>query len=259
MTGAAQGYDFHCHLDLLPDPEAAIADCEKHRVVTLAVTTTPRAWAQNKRWTAGKQYVFAALGLHPELVGERHQEIELLEQLMPESPFIGEIGLDGSPPHRATLVMQQQIFIRVLRTAQLLGGRVASIHSRRAARDVLECLETHTTIARVLPILHWFSDGISTAKRAVEQGCYFSVNQRMLASESGIALVRSLPANRLLTETDAPFTETNGRKNEVKDVLATASALARVRGMAAAEMSEALHANAARVFAFAGFQNTIAP
>ena len=259
MTGAAQGYDFHCHLDLFPDPAAAMADCEKHRVVTIAVTTTPRAWAQNKRWTAGKRYVFAAVGLHPELAGERHHEIELLERLMPESAFIGEIGLDGSPRHRNTLPVQRQIFIRVLQTAQRLGGRVASIHSRRAAQQVLECLETHTTTARVLPILHWFSDSASIAKRAVEQGCYFSINHRMLTSASGTALVRSLPADRLLTETDAPFTETDGHKSEPKDVLATSSSLAGLRGVSMAEMSEAVRANAARVFAFAGFRDTFAP
>ena len=53
MTDAAEGYDFHCHLDLFPDPPAAMASCEKHRIMTLAVTTTPRAWAQNKRWAGG--------------------------------------------------------------------------------------------------------------------------------------------------------------------------------------------------------------
>ena len=77
----------------------------------------------------------------------------------------------------------------------------------------------------------------------------------MLSSESGTALVRSLPPDRLLTETDAPFTETKGRKSEPKDVLATVSALASLRGVSTAEMSEALRANAARVFAFVGFGN----
>lgn len=259
MTGAVQGYDFHCHLDLFPDPAAAMADREKHRVVTIAVTTTPRAWAQNKLWTAGKRHVFAAVGLHPELACERFDEIDLLERLITESAFIGEIGLDGSPPHRRTLPMQRQNFVRILQTAQRLGRRVASIHSRRAAQHVLECLETHTTAARVLPILHWFSDRPSTAERAVEQGCYFSINHRMLASASGAALVRRLPADRLLTETDAPFTETGGRKSQPKDVLATASTLAGLRGVSIAEMSQQLGANAARVFAFAGLPEAFSP
>lgn len=254
MTGAAEGHDFHCHLDLFPDPPAAMADCEKNRVVTLAVTTTPRAWAQNKRWTADKKYVLSALGLHPELVGDRHQEIDLLERLMPDSAFIGEIGLDGSRQHRNTLTAQRDVFTRALKAAERLGGRVVSIHSRRAAREVLECLAQSTTRSRVLPILHWFSDSRSLAKKAVEQGCYFSINHRMLGSESGIDLVRSMPSDRLLTETDAPFTELEGRKSEPRDVLTTAAALANARGVSIQEITDTLRSNAARVFSFAGLE-----
>jgi TatD DNase family protein len=81
----------------------------------------------------------------------------------------------------------------------------------------------------------------------------------MLASKSGTALVRSLPPDRLLTETDAPFTDTDGRKSEPRDVLATATALASLRGVSTTEISDALRANATRVFAFAGFRDTRAP
>ena len=252
----ARGFDFHCHLDLFPDPVAAIAACEAGRIVTLAVTTTPKAWTQNRRWTAGKRYVHAAPGLHPELAGERHDEVALLEHFITESPFVGEIGLDGTAPHRKTWHVQREVFTRALQTAERLGGRVVTIHSRRAARDVLDCLAQNTTAARVLPILHWFSDSASVAQKAAEQGCYFSINHRMLAADSGIALVRSLPAGRLLTETDAPFTEVDGRKSEPRDVMATAEELAKTRGVSVAQISEILRVNAARVFAFAGLDSS---
>ena len=249
---AARGFDFHCHVDLFRDPEAAIAACENERIVTLAVTTTPKAWKQNHRWTAGNRYVHAAVGLHPELAGERHSEIELLERLVNETPFVGEVGLDGSPQHRRTLPVQQQVFVRALAAAERVGGRVVSIHSRRAAKDVLDCLSQHTTVTRVLPILHWFSDSVSLSRRATEQGCYFSVNHRMLESDAGRAIVRSLPSERLLTETDAPFTVVDGRPSEPRDVLRTAEALAVVRGVSATEMSQHLERNARRVLAFGG-------
>jgi TatD DNase family protein len=253
---SVSGFDFHCHIDLFPDPAAAIAVCEAAGIFTLAVTTTPKAWEQNRRWTEGRAYVHAAPGLHPELAASRRAETALLEGLMAESPFVGEVGLDASPPHRHTLSAQREVFTRALKAAERLGGRVVSIHSRRAAQEVLDCLEQHTTPARVLPIMHWFSDAPATAKLAAERGCYFSVNHRMLASESGLTLVRALPADRLLTETDAPFTEFDGRKSEPRDVMATATALAGVRGMPAAQMADSLRANAARVLAFAGLENT---
>jgi len=247
-----RGFDFHCHVDLFPDPEAAIAACARARIVTLAVTTTPKAWTQNRRWTDGSRYVHAAVGLHPELAVERQAETALLEQLIVQSCFVGEVGLDGSPQHRNTLPVQRDVFIRALSAAQRAGRRVVSIHSRRAAKEVLACLSEHTTPARVLPILHWFTDSASLARRALEVGCYFSVNHRMLTSDSGVGLVRALPVDRLLTETDSPFTEKQGRKSEPADVVDTVQQLAAVRGVSAPEMRDGVAANAARVFAFAG-------
>jgi TatD DNase family protein len=250
----ARGFDFHCHVDLLPDPAAAIASCDEHQIVTLAVTTTPKAYPQNRRWTAESQYVHAAVGLHPELAGERHDEIALLETLIEETPFIGEVGLDGSPGHRKSWLAQTEVFLRALLGAQRLGGRVVSIHSRRAAREVLNCISEQTTPDRVLPILHWFSDSLSIARQAVSLGCYFSVNQRMFAHASGIALLRGLPTDRLLSETDAPFTSEGKRSGEPLDVTAIASELASLRGDDIDVIRSILAQNASRVFAFAGIK-----
>ena len=159
-----RGFDLHCHVDLFPDPATLIATCDKDQIVTLAVTTTPLAWTQNQRWTAGSRYVHIAVGLHPELVGQRHSEIALLEVALEESPFIGEIGLDGSSQYRGSWERQKQAFVCALSVAQRLGGRVASVHSRRAAADVVRYIEEHTTADRVLTILHWFS-GSRTNRR----------------------------------------------------------------------------------------------
>lgn len=246
-----RGSDFHCHIDLYADPAAIIARCGKERIVTLAVTTTPKAWAQNCRWAEKSRYVFVAPGLHPELARERHQEIALLEECIRESRLVGEIGLDGSPQHRRSCPVQMEIFVRALSCAQHLGGRVVSIHSRRAANDVLKCLEEHTTPDRVLPILHWFSGSIVAARRAASVGCYFSINRRTLEHETGLALVRSLPEDRLLTETDGPFTSAAGRKSVPADVIDIAKWLAATRGVSAIRMRQILIENARRVLAFA--------
>jgi TatD DNase family protein len=201
-----RGFDFHCHLDLYPNPAAVIASCEENRIATFAVTTTPKAWPQNRKWAAQRVYTHPAVGLHPEVVGTRYGELALLEEYIKESRLVGEIGLDGSPQHRKNWDQQMTVFVRALTLAQRLGGRVVSIHSRRAANEVIKCLTQHVTPERVVPILHWFSGSVSGARKAAELGCYFSVNTRMLEHDSGILLVRSLPEERLLTETDGPFT-----------------------------------------------------
>jgi TatD DNase family protein len=229
-----------------------IADCDRNRIVTLAVTTTPKAWTQNRRWTERSKFVIPAIGLHPELADQRRAEIALVEQLMAETPFVGEIGLDCSTPHRNTLPIQKEVFSHALRSAQRLGARVLTIHSRRAGREVLACLAEHTTPDRVLPILHWFSDSLATAVEAAKFGCYFSINHRMLSADSGISLIKSLPADRLLTETDAPFTEFENRKSEPRDVTTMIPSLAQLRNLPPEEMKRIVTGNAEYVLAFAG-------
>src|SRR6266481_1014966 len=244
--------DFHCYIDLYPDPAAMIATCERNRIVTLAVTTTPKAWLQNSRWTTESLYVYPAVGLHPELVAERYRELPELEEYMKESRLVGEVGLDGSPQHRKSWSMQEEVFVRTLTGAQRLGGRVVSIHSRRAASEVVKCIEEHTTPDRVLPILHWFSGSIADARKGIDLGCYFSINHRSLDNEAGMALIRSLPEDRLLTATDAPFTSIGDRQAEPADVIAMVERLAAVRDVPVPEMTRLIMINAQRVLAFAG-------
>lgn len=251
MTMSTNGFNFHCHVDLFPNPAALIAECDHNGIVTLAVTTTPRAWEQNRRWSEESCYVLPAIGLHPELVGQRHSEISLLEELMAEAPFVGEIGLDGSGDHRNTLSIQKNVFSRALRSAQRLGARVVSIHSRGAAREALDLLMEHTTSDRVIPILHWFSGSVALAAEAAKFGCYFSVNHRMLGSRTGIAVTGCVPAERLLTETDAPFIKINQRTSEPRDVTATIARLAKLRNVSIDEMKQTVASNAERVLSFA--------
>ena len=186
------------------------------------------------------------------MVGQRHAEIDLLLELIPTTRFVGEVGLDGSPQHAASYQRQKDVFGMVLRACQAQGGRVVTIHSRRAADDVISMIEKYTTSDRVLTILHWFSGSTATAKRAAAAGCYFSVNGAMLGSEKGRALVRSLPQDRLLTETDSPFTSVGGRNSLPWDVIGTAEALALELGPTGTVMQNLLRDNSERVMRFAG-------
>ena len=77
--------DFHCHLDLYPDHAVAVRNADAAGVFTLAVTTTPRAWPRNHELAQWTKHVRAALGLHPQLVAERENEIELWDRYLSET------------------------------------------------------------------------------------------------------------------------------------------------------------------------------
>lgn len=197
--------DFHTHLDLYPDLAQAIATCERKRVATLAVTTTPKAFERNVELSADSDFVRVGLGLHPQLVADRHPEIDLFERLLPRTRYVGEIGLDRGPAHYRSFELQKSVFGRILRVCAEHGDKILSLHSVRATKPVLDMLDEHLPPDRGGVVLHWFTGSKADVRRAVDRGCYFSVNEGMLASATGLRVMREIPIDRVLTETDGPF------------------------------------------------------
>lgn len=195
--------DFHCHLDLYPDPHAVARACVERNIYVLSVTTTPSAWTGTSALAKGAPRIRTAIGFHPQLAHERKQELSLFEKLLPETRYVGEVGLDGTPEFRKYWADQEEVFNRVLAACKSAGGRVLSVHSRRAVGAVLDRIES--TPGTGVPILHWFSGTARELARAIDLGCWFSVGLAMLESEKGKKLVGGMPRARVLTETDGPF------------------------------------------------------
>lgn len=229
--------DFHCHLDLYPDPAAVIAETDAAGVYTLTVTTTPRAWTQNVALTSRSTRIRAALGLHPQLVAKHSHELGLWEKYLPETRYVGEVGIDAGPRFYRSLDAQKHVFELILRQCALVGGRILTVHSVRAASTVLDMVEAHLATSQGKVVLHWFGGSKSETQRAVELGCYFSVNAAMLDNERGRALVSEIPDNRLLTETDGPFTRVGGRPSCPKDIPAVIEQMATLRSTSPSVMA----------------------
>jgi TatD DNase family protein len=235
--------DFHCHLDLYPDHEELVRECDRHEVFTLAVTTTPRAWPRNQELASKTKYVRAALGLHPQLVSERATELALWEEFLPRTRYIGEVGLDAGPRFYRSLDLQRQVFERILRRCAAAGGKVLTIHSVRAATPVLDMLEEHLPQGRGTAVLHWFTGTKAEARRAIELGCYFSINIEMLKNERHAGLITGLRQDRLLTETDGPFVKGATGTMRPRDVTHTLGSLARLLGLEADDLATKIQGN----------------
>ena len=201
--------DFHCHLDLYPDPDRVARQCADRGLYVLSVTTTPSAWRRTSRLALAHGRTRTALGLHPQLARERKFELALFDELLPRTPYIGEIGLDRTVEARAHWSEQLDVFSHILAACAQAGGRIMSIHSRRAAKAVLDAIEAHPNAGT--PVLHWFSGSTRDLNRAIELGCWFSVGPAMLNGERGRSLAARMPRERILTESDGPFAQIGGR------------------------------------------------
>lgn len=216
--------DMHCHLDLYADPYDIAERCKEHDLYALSVTTTPKAWSGTVDLTKGNKKIITALGFHPQLAHQRLQEIELFDELLLKTKYIGEIGLDGEKDYKEFWRQQQQVFKHVLKSVDTMGGRIMSIHSRASVDTVLTELYHINGIA----ILHWFTGSKTELKTAINMGCWFSVNPSMLSTKKGQEIVALIPKDRLLTESDGPFAKLNGKQLMPWDVKLANSMLAKI-------------------------------
>jgi TatD DNase family protein len=92
-------------------------------------------------------------------------------------------------------------------------------------------------------ILHWFSGSKKYLEKGLNFGFYFSVNSAMLQSANGLDIVRSIPSNRLLTESDGPFVTTAERTASPLDMETIVGQIAKIKQISYEEMSEIVFGN----------------
>lgn len=218
--------DAHCHIDLYPDPVEVAQKCEKVGLRGIAVTTTPSAWRISSAIVRRHCNLAPALGLHPQVAHDRVGELKIFDQRLPETDFVGEIGLDGASEYRATWKTQVLVFTHILDSCSKFGGKILSIHSRRAAAPVLDALEDFRGAGT--PIFHWFSGSVSQLDRAIAMDGWFSVGPAMLSSKNGQRLAELMPPNRILTETDGPFAQIGSRSLVPWDASSAVASLAKM-------------------------------
>ena len=231
--------DMHCHLDLYPDPFKVANKCEEKGLYVLSVTTTPKAWHGTSRLTEGNSKIRTALGLHPQLAHQRSHELGLFDELLPQAKYIGEIGLDGGTGYKEHWKIQLKVFRHILQSVNASGGRVMSIHSRASVSSVLS--ELYNTSG--IPILHWFTGNKTELKQAISQGCWFSIGPEMLATKRGQELASLMPQERVLTETDGPFSKIRRQALMPWDVYLVFEQLGQIWGMSAIDAKDRIKRN----------------
>lgn len=210
--------DMHAHIE----PDISPGDLLELGALVFAATRSldeaERALKRSDSWTVW------GVGCHPGLARvQKAFNADRFAKLIVSTPYVSEIGLDGKS--RVPIHMQQETLNTVLATLEATP-RITSIHSYAATGAVLSCLAARPIRGAVL---HWWLGDQEQTERAVELGCFFSVNASMLRQPD---LLASLPLDRVLPETDHPFGDKSSgrgrRPGNVEDVERT---LAQAHGL----------------------------
>ncbi len=232
--------DSHCHIDLYPDPAGVITEISERGIEVIAVTNAPSVFDSCRVLVSGCPSIRPAVGLHPQLAQSHAHENDLLLEYLQTTRFVGEVGLDHSTNDLGLRQAQRGVFESVLQRCADIGQRVLSVHSRRAAGEVLKMIE-HGFPGTI--ILHWFSGTLGELERAHGIGAFFSVNPAMIGSQKGQKLISRMNPDRVLTETDGPFVSVDRRSVSPGDASRVTAHLARVWGCHTGEARERILAN----------------
>ena len=203
--------DTHCHFDMMPHPEAYISAKEKAGDIVIGMTNLPSHFRMGQPHLRLFKHVRLALGVHPLLASENKNELPLFNSLLDLTSYIGEIGLDFSKEGLST--KGDQVFVLRKLLEKLEGKRkIISVHSRKAEKELFNLLCEYN-INNV--IFHWYSGPIDLIPSIISKGYYFSINEAMSISKNGRAIIKEIPRNRILTESDAPF----NNKTDIKEAL----------------------------------------
>ena len=250
--------DSHCHLDF-PDFAAdldAIVERAGAAGVGRMVTISTRVRQFDRLLAIAERFsnVYCSIGTHPH---NSHEEPDvsvadlIARSRHPKVVAIGEAGLDyhyDFSPRDA----QEQGFRRHIAAARETGLPLV-IHSREADDDMARILTEETGQGAFPAILHCFTAGPDLAHTAIALGLHISFTGILTFKRSDElrAIAASLPADRIMVETDSPYLapgKFRGKRNEPAYVVEVANVLAATRGVTPEEIARQTTENFFRLF-----------
>lgn len=251
--------DSHCHLDAL-DYETRhknvdeVIDNAKERGVQqlISICTTVGLFEAMKALTAHRSEVYLSCGVHPLNVEEEPFDYDKLLHFVqdPRVVAVGETGLDYHYTPE-TKSLQQDLFIQQVEIANKVNKPII-IHTRSAREDTMRILEEgHAD--KCGGVLHCFTEDWAMAKRAMDLGFYISISGIITFrnAEELRDVVRQIPVERLLVETDSPYLAPipyRGKPNQPAYVREVCEYVATLKGLSLEEFAKITTQNVKNLF-----------
>lgn len=244
-------FDTHSHLNFPQydeDRKKVYARMEAFDVYTVIVGTDEKTSRESVEYAQKSERLYASIGVHPADDSEAQFNQEVFEGLVNDKKVvaIGEIGLDyfhSDDKERQKKLFSAQIEFAIKHDLPLI------IHCRDAYEDVLEILEGYKGAVR--GNMHFFAGGIEIADRVLDLGFNISFPGVITFAQEYEEVVRHIPLDRIMAETDAPYVAPvphRGERNEPAYVRYVYEKIAEIRGEDEKKMAKILTENALRFF-----------
>lgn len=242
--------DTHCH------PQFPQYDTDRDEVILRALSSGIGMICVGTDLATSKQAIglaeryeglYASVGLHPNdnLDGPYEQDAYLEMARHPKVVAIGEIGLDYfRTTESSRREFQKNRFAQQLEFAQTVG-KPAIIHCRDAHEDMIEMLPDYRGV------IHSFTGTAGQARIYGERGYHIGLNGIVTFSDEYEEMIRSIPLDRLLLETDAPYLAPvpyRGKRNEPSFIQAVGNRIATIKEVSADEIFSITTKNAEALF-----------
>ena len=242
--------DVHAHLEMVKDPQRALREAYRAGVTkVIAVSINMDSFERTRKIRSGEVHVYHSIGIHPwEALSHLHELDRAIEEIK-RADFVGEVGLDTYHCGVRQLEPQLKVFSAFLEACDGTS-KVLNVHSVGAEKRVLKLLRKHD-LRRV--IMHWYDaiERISPLRLVpefMELGCFMSVPLAVAGSKSLRELVKRVPLENLLTETD---THPNVRYGEVESsprfVTRVVDEISEIKGVSRSEVGKTILANFERL------------
>lgn len=250
--------DSHCHLDfpeLSSDLSGVLARADEAGVgMMVTISTKLERFPGVLAVAEAHDNVYCTVGIHPH---EAENEPDVVAQTLidlaqhPKVIGIGETGLDYYYEHSPRDV-QQTLFREHIKAARETGLPLI-VHTRNAEADTARILSEEAGEGAYPGLLHCFSATKQLAEKAVDLGLYISISgiATFKNADDLRATIASLPLERLLVETDAPYLAPmphRGKTNEPSFVAHTAAKVADICGISEDALAEQTTNNFFRLF-----------
>ena len=248
-------FDSHAHYDadaFDEDRAAVLSGLPAGGVCgVIQCATDPQSIAQSRKLAEQFPFVRVAVGIHPEFVNNAKPEwLDAVRQAAahPAVCAIGEIGLDYYWEENAPREVQLDWCRKQIELAKELDLPVI-LHDREAHEDTLNLIRE----TRPRGVVHCFSGSAEMARQVTDLGLYVGLGGAVTFKNARkpVEVAASLPLDRLLLETDAPYmapVPLRGKRCDSAMIAHTAARIAEIRGMEVDALLSATRENANRLF-----------